>query len=99
MQTSHILEPIADHVWRTRYCWYEPGRVPEPSIEASWERVALAVSKAETHHRDEWRERFRTILHDFRFLPGGLIPAVAGTPDMVGNGLKDVAGLHDAPSG
>lgn len=79
MQSTHILEPISDHVWRTRYCWLEPGRVPEPSIEVTWDRVALAVSKAETHHRDEWRERFRTILHDFRFLPGGRILASAGT--------------------
>ena len=79
MQSTHILEPISDLVWRTRYCWLEPGRLPEPSIEATWDRVALAVSKAETHHRDEWRERFRTILHDFRFLPGGRTLASAGT--------------------
>lgn len=51
----------------------------EPSIEATWDRVALAVSSAEAHHRDEWRERFRSILHDFRFLPGGRILAAAGT--------------------
>lgn len=79
MQSTHILESISGHVWRTRYCWLEPGGLPEPSIEASWDRVALAVSRAETHHRDEWRERFRTILHDFRFLPGGRILAGAGT--------------------
>lgn len=79
MQSTHILEAVSEQVWRTRYCWLEPGRVPEPSIEASWDRVALAVSGAETHHRDEWRERFRTILHDFRFLPGGRILAGAGT--------------------
>ncbi|MDO9145976.1 adenosylcobalamin-dependent ribonucleoside-diphosphate reductase [Rhodoferax sp.] len=79
MQSTHILEPISDHVWRTRYCWLEPGRLPEPSIEVTWDRVALAVSAAETHHRDEWRERFCTILHDFRFLPGGRILASAGT--------------------
>jgi ribonucleoside-diphosphate reductase alpha chain len=78
-QTTHILEPISDHVWRTRYCWSEEGRVPEPSIDATFDRVALAVSAAETHHRDEWRERFRAILSDFRFLPGGRILAGAGT--------------------
>lgn len=82
MQTAHttdISEAISDHVWRTRYCWSEEGRVPEPSIEATWDRVALAVSGAEAHHRDEWREHFRTILNDFRFLPGGRILAGAGT--------------------
>ncbi len=79
MQTTHILEPASDHVWRTRYCWFEPGRVPESSVEATWDRVALAVSGAETHHRDDWRQHFRTILNDFRFLPGGRILANAGT--------------------
>ena len=31
------------------------------------------------HHHNEWRERFRAILSDFRFLPGGRILAGAGT--------------------
>ena len=51
----------------------------EPSIASTWDRVALAVSAPEVHHRNEWRERFRAILHDFRFLPGGRILANAGT--------------------
>ena len=51
----------------------------EPSIEATWDRVALAVAGAEAHHHNEWRERFRAILSDFRFLPGGRILAAAGT--------------------
>lgn len=51
----------------------------EPSIDATWDRVALAVSGAEAHHHNEWRERFRAILSDFRFLPGGRILASAGT--------------------
>lgn len=51
----------------------------EPSIDATWDRVALAVSGAAAHHQNEWRERFRAILSDFRFLPGGRILASAGT--------------------
>lgn len=51
----------------------------EPSIEATWDRVALAVSGAEAHHHNDWRERFRAILSDFRFLPGGRILAGAAT--------------------
>lgn len=51
----------------------------EPSIEATWDRVALAVSGAEAQHHNEWRERFRAILTDFRFLPSGRILAGAGT--------------------
>ena len=51
----------------------------EPSIEATWDRVALAVSGAEAHHHNDWRERFRAILSDFRFLPAGRILASAAT--------------------
>lgn len=79
MQKTRFTGEISDHVWRTRYRWSEGGHMQEPSIEATWERVALAVSGAEAHHHDEWRERFLSILKDFRFLPGGRILAGAGT--------------------
>ena len=51
----------------------------EPGIEATWDRVALAVSAAEPHHRDDWCGRFRAMLADFRFLPGSRLLAGAGT--------------------
>ena len=79
MKNPLFTEAVAEHVWRTRYQWREDGHMQEPSIAATWDRVALAVASAEPHHRDEWRERFRSILHDFRFLPGGRILAAAGT--------------------
>jgi ribonucleoside-diphosphate reductase alpha chain len=80
MPNRPTLLPFSDHIWRTHYQWREAGHLPEPNLEASWDRVALAVSAAETHHRDTWRERFRALLGDFRFLPGGRILAGAGTP-------------------
>jgi len=79
MQMAPFSEAISEHVWHSRYQWSDDGRALEPSIETSWDRVALAVSSAETHHRQEWRERFRAILGDFRFLPSGRILAGAGT--------------------
>jgi ribonucleoside-diphosphate reductase alpha chain len=79
MQKTRFDEKISEHVWSTRYRWVEGGHMQEPSIEATWDRVALAVSGAEAHRHDEWRERFRAILDDFRFLPGGRILAGAGT--------------------
>ena len=79
MPMAPFSEAISEHVWRTRYQWLDEGHALEPSIEATWDRVALAVSGAEAHHRHEWRERFRAILGDFRFLPGGRILAGAGT--------------------
>lgn len=79
MHKTHFAAQISEHVWRTKYRWCENGHMQEPSIESTWDRVALAVSAAEMHHRNDWRERFRAILADFRFLPGGRILANAGT--------------------
>lgn len=100
MHTTSFGETVSDHVWRTRYQWSDNGRLPEPSIEATWDRVALAVSSAEAHHRDEWRERFRSILGGFRFLPGGRILANAGTPRQAALGNCIVMGpLEDSVQG
>lgn len=71
-------EPVAEHVWFTKYRLVEDGRMHEPSIRHTWERVALALSRNETHHRDEWRSRFEAAMNHFRFLPGGRILAGAG---------------------
>lgn len=74
-----FVEQISEHVWRTKYQCSEEDHMQEPSIEATWDRVAVAVAGAEAQHHEEWRERFRAILSDFRFLPGGRILAGAGT--------------------
>lgn len=79
MQKSPFDSAVSAHVWRTHYLWAEPGSVPEPAIENSWERVALAVSGAEPNHQNDWRERFYAMLSDWRFLPGGRTLAGAGT--------------------
>lgn len=59
MTDALLYEPVADHVWRSRYRLSENGQVHEPSIQASWSRVALALSGTELHQRDVWYERFR----------------------------------------
>ena len=79
MTDALLYEPVADHVWRLRYRLSENGHVHEPSIQASWSRVALALSGPELHQRDVWYERFRAALSDFRFLPAGRILAGAGS--------------------
>jgi ribonucleoside-diphosphate reductase alpha chain len=79
MPSDLLLEPVSRHVWETRYRWVEDGHMSEPSVRASWERVALAASQVEPHHRHDWTERFMAILQNFAFLPGGRILANLGT--------------------
>ncbi|MEY3447283.1 MAG: hypothetical protein RIR45_2038 [Pseudomonadota bacterium] len=79
MQNQPFQQAISEHVWHTKYQWCEGGHMQEPSIEATWDRVALAVSSVEIHHRNDWRGSFRAMLGDFKFLPGGRILANVGT--------------------
>ena len=69
-----LANPLAEHVWRTRYRFED-----ETSVDATLDRVARALSEAEDHDRERWARRFRDAIEDFAFLPGGRIFAGAGT--------------------
>ncbi len=57
----------------------ENGRVVENVPQQMWERVAREISSVETPaKRQEWLEKFKWLLGDFRFLPGGRIMFGAG---------------------
>lgn len=64
-------------VWQTKY--RAPG---ERTVTDSWRRIAQAMALAE-RDAELWRRRFRALLGDFRFLPGGRIQAGAGHPGAV----------------
>ena len=53
----------------------------EKSPEDLWRRLAKAMAKLETAP-EVWEDRFYTILHDFRFVPGGRIMHGAGREDI-----------------
>ena len=74
-----LAEPIARHVWATRYRRQADGEAPEADITQTWRRVARALAGVEPADAATWEERFAGILDDFRFLPGGRILAGAGT--------------------
>ena len=70
---------ISRLVWETRYRLQPAGEPAEASIEDTWRRVAAALSARQPADRQQWRERFYSVLRDFSFLPGGRILAGAGT--------------------
>ncbi len=74
-----FANPLAEEIWRTRYRFTPPGGAPEPSIDATWTRVARTLASVESSDRPAWERRFADVLADFRFLPGGRIVAGAGT--------------------
>ncbi|MCU0974876.1 MAG: adenosylcobalamin-dependent ribonucleoside-diphosphate reductase [Steroidobacteraceae bacterium] len=72
------LDPLAEHVWRSRYRYADGGEEAENGPADTLARVAGAVAAVE---RDPaaWASRFRSLMAGFRFLPGGRILANAGT--------------------
>ncbi len=78
-----FIQEISRLVWDSKYRLRLNGRAQEASVGDSWRRVADAVAGAELNDRGGWSRRFREILENFRFLPGGRILAGAGTPHRV----------------
>jgi ribonucleoside-diphosphate reductase alpha chain len=72
-------DDLARWVWEQRYRWHGPTPSADADLAATRSRVAQAVAAAEPADQDEWARRFRAMLDDWRFLPGGRILAGAGT--------------------
>jgi len=70
---------IAHLIWDSRYRYRDEEGNAEPSVEATWRRVARAVASVEPADRVLWERRFFELLQGFRFLPGGRILAGAGS--------------------
>ena len=100
MKARHPEESPSHALWRVHYQWHVPGQIPESSIAATWDRVALAVSKAETQQPDVWRQRFHSILQDFSFLPSSQVLSGAGTGPEAGlSSCYAIAPTEDSVNG
>jgi ribonucleoside-diphosphate reductase alpha chain len=77
-KSAKFTDSISDWVWQARYRRHDSG-IAESDISTTWDRVAYALAaKEESGYRAEWQKRFRDVLSDFVFLPGGRILANAG---------------------
>ncbi len=79
VQTTQFENALARSIWSQRYRFVPASGSAEASIDATFDRVARALAAAEPRDRGHWAGRFREVLDDFRFLPGGRILAGAGT--------------------
>ena len=68
---------ISELIWASRYRGTDSDGREDADIADTWSRVARAVASVEAD-AGTWRRRFRSLLEDFRFLPGGRILAGAG---------------------
>ncbi|HEX2432244.1 MAG TPA: adenosylcobalamin-dependent ribonucleoside-diphosphate reductase [Aestuariivirgaceae bacterium] len=78
---SAAADPISREIWDLKYRLKSDGGAPlEPSVEATWQRVARALAAAEApDRRAYWEEEFQAVMENHRFLPAGRILAGAGT--------------------
>jgi ribonucleoside-diphosphate reductase alpha chain len=54
---SPFIDPTAVEVWDTWFRWREDGQLRDISIEATWERVARALARAEAAPSPRWVNR------------------------------------------
>jgi ribonucleoside-diphosphate reductase alpha chain len=78
--SAPILPGIAQQIWDMKYRLKTADGTPrEPTLAATWARVARAVAKAEAPSaRKAWADRFQAAMADLAFLPAGRILAGAG---------------------
>lgn len=77
---TYLNEPISQTVWDIKYRYRYQNQIMDQTIEDTWQRVSLAVAKAELPDNQlHWQKKFYDILNQGRFLPGGRILAGAGT--------------------
>jgi ribonucleoside-diphosphate reductase alpha chain len=76
-------DELRARVFFDKYALRDPeGRVVEATPPEMWARVAREIASVEPTEakRREWEEKFRWLLEDFRFVPGGRILFGAGNP-------------------
>ena len=78
-QMSDFPMPISQQIWDMKYRLKDQnGAFLEHTVEDTWRRIAVALSKAEANPK-KWESIFYDSLTDFKFLPAGRIIAGSGT--------------------
>lgn len=73
-------QPIAEHIWRSKYQYIRAGHVVDHTVEETWLRIANTLSKCEAKEkRARVAAEFYDGLANFELLPGGRILAGCGT--------------------
>ncbi len=74
-------DEIRSRVFYEKYALRDKtGKHVERTPKEMWDRVSSEIANAEAtdEKRSEWREKFKWLLYDFRFVPGGRIMFGAG---------------------
>lgn len=65
---SPFVDPAAVEAWDAWFRLRDGNHVPEPSIEATWLRIARALAVAEPQDAETWEQRFSDALSSWQLL-------------------------------
>ena len=78
---SITKDDLAAKVLVDKYFLYDGKEYLESTPAQMFDRLSLAISKAETHDKQEfWQHQFREALDDFKFVPAGRVLYGLGHP-------------------
>jgi ribonucleoside-diphosphate reductase alpha chain len=73
-------QKIAHQIWSTKYRYQSAGRIVDQTVQDTWTRVALGLSRAEKPaDQAQFRATVRDAMASFKLLPAGRILSGCGT--------------------
>ena len=79
MSNERSFYDIGTEIWNRKYRYHGSADVPEDKTKDDTIARVAAAAAAKENDREFWTGKFREILSDFKFIPGGRIVANAGT--------------------
>jgi len=79
LSDSPFIDPIAVDTWDAWFRWREHGALRDLTVNATWDRVATALTSIEPADAAIWKERFTDAFRAWRLLLDERILATAGT--------------------
>lgn len=76
---TRFTDPQAVELWDNCFRWRSRNQLRDRTIDATWQRVAAAVTAPEGQHRAYWRSRYAFAFCRWQILPDSRLLRFAGT--------------------
>lgn len=91
IRTTRFSDPSAVDLWDARFRWRSGGHLRDRTIDATWQRIADALTESEGDERAYWRSRYAFAFGKWQILPDPRLLRDAGTDVPVPSLLDPVA--------
>lgn len=90
-RTTRFSDPSAVDLWDARFRWRSGGQLRDRTIDATWQRIAAALTESKGEERAYWRSRYAFAFGKWQILPDPRLLRNAGTDEPVPLLLDPVA--------